>query len=159
VILAVSLPATDSDSPVEAIVSEAVNDSATSTRTQAINQFKAVMVVADPVDTGTTLPWPCRMAAIRRCATLQPRDASIALLCGRSSHLAASPARPVMPRTGQVVVGMTHSPLLRAIAGRMLGADPGEPEHLHGYSVRVDGCGALHVEAYRPFEEVEGSSI
>jgi broad specificity phosphatase PhoE len=87
----------------------------------------------------------------------QPPGDDAAAVAGRVTAFARS-LGDVPGRTGQVVVGMTHSPLLRAIAGRTLGADPGEPEHLHGYSVRVDRRGALHVDAYRPFDEVEGSS-
>jgi broad specificity phosphatase PhoE len=55
-------------------------------------------------------------------------------------------------RTGQTVVGVAHSPLLHAVATEVLGTDPGEPEHLNGYSVRVDHEGALHVEEYSPFD-------
>ena len=48
-------------------------------------------------------------------------------------------------RAGQpdLVVGVTHSPVLRAVAVHYLGSDPGEPGHLHGYSVRPvadDAC-------------------
>lgn len=59
-------------------------------------------------------------------------------------------------RAGQTVVGMTHSPLLRAIATRFIGADPGEPEYLHGYAVRVARGGTLHIEEYSPFDRRRG---
>lgn len=40
---------------------------------------------------------------------------------------------------GRTVIGVTHSPVLRAIAAQLLGADPGEPPYLHGYALRSDG--------------------
>jgi broad specificity phosphatase PhoE len=49
----------------------------------------------------------------------------------------------VRARQPDLVVGVTHSPVLRAVASCYLGSDPGEPGHLHGYSVRPvagDAC-------------------
>ncbi len=45
-----------------------------------------------------------------------------------------------------LVVGITHSPVLRAVGSHFAGTDPGEPDYLHGYSVqaRSDGAVALH---------------
>jgi broad specificity phosphatase PhoE len=45
-----------------------------------------------------------------------------------------------------LVVGITHSPVLRAVGSHFAGTDPGEPDYLHGYSVQVrsDGAVALH---------------
>ncbi|HWI32169.1 MAG TPA: histidine phosphatase family protein [Microbacterium sp.] len=52
--------------------------------------------------------------------------------------------------SGQTILGITHSPVLRAIAVSFLGADPGEPTHLHGYSLSLGLDGALTVEAVGP---------
>lgn len=54
-------------------------------------------------------------------------------------------------RVGRTVVGVTHSPLLRAVALEFLGEDPGEPDHLCGYCVRVRPGGSVHVEPFDPF--------
>ena len=45
-----------------------------------------------------------------------------------------------------LVVGITHSPVLRAMGSHFAGTDPGEPDYLHGYGVQVrsDGALALH---------------
>jgi hypothetical protein len=59
---------------------------------------------------------------------------------------------------GQVtktVVGLTHSPLLRAVALEFLDEDPGEPHYLHGYSIRVREGGRLHATAFSPFQPAE----
>jgi len=45
-----------------------------------------------------------------------------------------------------VVVGVTHSPVLRAIALEFLREDPGEPDYLTGYSVLATEGGAVSVE-------------
>ncbi len=37
------------------------------------------------------------------------------------------------------VVGITHSPVLRAVAAQLLGSDPGEPPYLHGYALDAEG--------------------
>jgi broad specificity phosphatase PhoE len=58
-------------------------------------------------------------------------------------------------RVTETVVGITHSPLLRAVALEFVGADPGEPDYLHGYSIRVCEDSRLHAEAYNPFERAE----
>lgn len=50
----------------------------------------------------------------------------------------------------RIVVGVTHSPLLRAVALTFLGVDPGEPPFLHGYSVTLEANGALSVAAVSP---------
>jgi broad specificity phosphatase PhoE len=56
---------------------------------------------------------------------------------------------------GQVtktVVGVTHSPLLRAAALTFLGEDPGEPHYLHGYSIRVREGGRIDAAVFSPFQ-------
>ena len=42
-----------------------------------------------------------------------------------------------------LVVGITQSPVLRAVGSYYAGTDPGEPSYLHGYRVRVGSDGAL----------------
>jgi len=48
-----------------------------------------------------------------------------------------------------VVVGVTHSPVLRALAIHYLGSDPGEPDYLHGYAVRPRADGSPDLEIVR----------
>jgi len=43
----------------------------------------------------------------------------------------------------QLVVGVTHSPVLRALSLCYLRADPGEPGYLDGYSLRLRADGSL----------------
>ena len=40
------------------------------------------------------------------------------------------------------VIGITHSPVLRAVGLRLLGEDPGEPEYLEGYSLWLGSDGS-----------------
>jgi broad specificity phosphatase PhoE len=49
------------------------------------------------------------------------------------------------PGCDDLVVGVTQSPVLRAIASYYAGADPGEPPYLHGYRVQPQGDGRLAV--------------
>ena len=55
-----------------------------------------------------------------------------------------------------VVVGVTHSPVLRAVAAHYLGSDPGEPDYLHGYALHplADGSRDLQVLAFRTDSEI-----
>ena len=48
-----------------------------------------------------------------------------------------------------VVVGVTHSPVLRALATHFLGSDPGEPDYLDGYALRRRGDGSQDLEIRR----------
>ena len=54
-------------------------------------------------------------------------------------------------RRAELVVGITHSPVLRALALRYLSSDPGEPGHLDGYLLRPapDRSPALQVSPVR----------
>jgi broad specificity phosphatase PhoE len=45
------------------------------------------------------------------------------------------------------VVGITHSPVLRAMGSHFAGSDPGEPDYLHGYSVQVRSDGAIALDS------------
>lgn len=49
------------------------------------------------------------------------------------------------------VIGVTHSPVLRAVALRFTGLDPGEPPYLNGYAIDVAGDGTARVAACDPF--------
>jgi broad specificity phosphatase PhoE len=51
---------------------------------------------------------------------------------------------------GGVVLGTTHSPVLRSVALTFLGHEPGEPSFLHGYSLSLMRSGALHVAKVEP---------
>ena len=57
-------------------------------------------------------------------------------------------AGPGAPGT---VVGVTHSPLLRALSLTFTGVDPGEPRYLTGFVLDVPSDGAVRAEAFDPF--------
>ncbi len=42
-----------------------------------------------------------------------------------------------------LVVGITHSPVLRAVVCHYAGTDPGEPDYLSGFRLRIEGDGSL----------------
>ena len=48
------------------------------------------------------------------------------------------------------VIGVTHSPVLRAVAVAFTGEDSGEPPYLNGYVVDVQGDGSVRVAAFDP---------
>lgn len=54
-------------------------------------------------------------------------------------------------RMPDTVVGVTHSPVLRAVALRLLGEDPGEPAYLHGYALRLGPDRSAHLRGFDPF--------
>jgi broad specificity phosphatase PhoE len=47
------------------------------------------------------------------------------------------------------VFGVTHSPVLRAVASQLLGSDPGEPPYLHGYAL---GTGEMSARPFSPWD-------
>lgn len=51
---------------------------------------------------------------------------------------------------GRSILGITHSPVLRAVAMMFLGDDPGEPRHLHGYALSLRASGELRVTPITP---------
>ncbi len=51
---------------------------------------------------------------------------------------------------GRTILGITHSPVLRAVAQTFLGGDPGEPHHLHGYALTLRSGGQLNVAPISP---------
>lgn len=81
-----------------------------------------------------------------------PGDTALAV--GRRIEVAVRSLADVPGWSGRTILGITHSPVLRAIAVTFLGADPGEPEHLHGYSLALESDGSLTVAAIGP--EVHG---
>jgi broad specificity phosphatase PhoE len=85
--------------------------------------------------------------------TSPPGD-DTAAVAARLAAFAAS-LSDVRRRVTETVVGFTHSPLLRAVALEFAGVDPGEPDYLHGYSIRVREGRRLHAEAFNPFERAE----
>ncbi len=71
---------------------------------------------------------------------------------GDSAATVASRIRQFAGSLGHVdgmdlVVGITHSPVLRALGVQYAGTDPGEPGYLHGYSVRIRGDGGVALDA------------
>jgi broad specificity phosphatase PhoE len=55
---------------------------------------------------------------------------------------------PAVPDT---VVGVTHSPLLRAVSLTFTGVDPGEPPNLNGFAVELLPDGSVRAAAFDPF--------
>jgi broad specificity phosphatase PhoE len=53
------------------------------------------------------------------------------------------------PHRGQFIVGVTHSPVLRAVLSTVTGQDPGEPAHLTGALLRVT-TGQVEITPHDP---------
>jgi broad specificity phosphatase PhoE len=71
-----------------------------------------------------------------------PGDSAATVAC-RIRHFAGS-----LGYVGaDLVVGITHSPVLRALGLHYAGTDPGEPHYLHGYAVRIQGDGGVALDA------------
>jgi broad specificity phosphatase PhoE len=56
------------------------------------------------------------------------------------------------PLQGRLVVGVTHSPVLRAVLLRATGRDPGEPGYVTGAEVLLEASQPPHITAYDPLE-------
>lgn len=69
-------------------------------------------------------------------------------VAARVRAFAASLTDPI-PRAPEVVVAVTHSPLLRAVGMDMLGRDVGEPPWVAGLMIDVDRAGAWSLEMFR----------
>lgn len=54
------------------------------------------------------------------------------------------------PHIGRVVIGVTHSPVLRAVLTAGTGADPGEPAYVTGALLRADIDGSMAVTRFDP---------
>ena len=48
------------------------------------------------------------------------------------------------------MIGVTHSPLLRAVLLDATGADPGEPGYVTGVDVRIAPAGQMRSRPYNP---------
>lgn len=57
------------------------------------------------------------------------------------------------PLRGRLVIGLTHSPVLRALLTRATGADPGEPGYLCGARIALRPDGSLTVGPFDPFTD------
>ena len=68
----------------------------------------------------------------------------------RRLHLFARSLADAGPHRGRLVVGVTHSPLLRALLREPAGADPGEPAYVTGALVRTGPDGSLDVTPHDP---------
>lgn len=77
-----------------------------------------------------------------------PGDSVLAV--GRRVEVFARSLAEVPHWEDRIVLGVTHSPLLRAVAVTFLGTDPGEPPFLHGYSLTLEASGALTVAGVSP---------
>jgi broad specificity phosphatase PhoE len=55
------------------------------------------------------------------------------------------------PAVADTVIGVTHSPLLRAVSLTFTGVDPGEPPYLNGYAVDVRCDGSARATRFDPF--------
>lgn len=79
----------------------------------------------------------------------QPPGESAADLARRILRFTESLANPG-PTQGRVVIGVTHSPLLRAVLLDATGADPGEPGYVTGIDVRIPPAGRMQISPYHP---------
>lgn len=86
-------------------------------------------------------------------ATVAARIREFAASLALDQGAAASPGRD---GRADLVVGITQSPVLRALGSQFAGADPGEPDFLSGYRIRIRGDGSLapqsvnYADAMRP---------
>jgi broad specificity phosphatase PhoE len=55
------------------------------------------------------------------------------------------------PAAADTVIGVTHSPVLRAVAVQFTGEDPGEPPFLTGYTFDVAGDGSVRAAVFDPY--------
>ena len=70
-------------------------------------------------------------------------------LSDRVHQFATSLADPG-PHTGRVVIGVTHSPVLRAVLTAGTGTDPGEPAYVTGALLRPDIDWSMKVTRFDP---------
>ena len=54
------------------------------------------------------------------------------------------------PGAPDTVIGVTHSPLLRAVSLMFMGVDPGEPAHLTGFGLDLLPAGSVRAVAFDP---------
>lgn len=89
---------------------------------------------------------PERVGFWLRSATPPGDDA--AAVAARIVHFARSLGNPGVG--ADVVVAVTHSPVLRAVALGLLGEDPGEPPYLNGFEVRFGPDGTPAAAPFDP---------
>jgi broad specificity phosphatase PhoE len=72
---------------------------------------------------------------------------------GTAARLAAFAASlgDLGPAAPDTVIGVTHSPLLRAVSLTFIGVDPGEPPYLTGFGVELLPDGSARAAAFDPF--------
>lgn len=75
-----------------------------------------------------------------------PSGDDAAAVAARVAAYAVS-LQDVPGRFPPLVVGVTHSPVLRVIAMTYLHDDPSEPPYLTGYSILATAVGAVSVQA------------
>lgn len=76
-----------------------------------------------------------------------PPGENAAAIASRVRSFASSLLDPVSTRT-EVVVAVTHSPVIRAAGLDLLGRDIGEPPWVSGLLITVDGDGSIHGETF-----------
>jgi broad specificity phosphatase PhoE len=76
-----------------------------------------------------------------------PPGEGAAALAERVRSFAASLTDPI-PGDPEIVVAVTHSPLLRAVGLDLLGRDIGEPAWISGLSIEVEPDGAMTAEVF-----------
>lgn len=79
----------------------------------------------------------------------EPPGESARDLVVRIHRFAATLADPG-PLRGRTVIGVTHSPLLRAVLLHATGADPGEPGYVTGAELTIDPGEGVRITAYDP---------
>jgi CO/xanthine dehydrogenase FAD-binding subunit len=75
-----------------------------------------------------------------RAALCRSAGESVGAVAARITHFAASLGHA---DGVDLVVGITHSPVLRAVVSHYAGTDPGEPDYLSGYRLCAEGDGSL----------------
>lgn len=73
-----------------------------------------------------------------------PPGDNAATVAARIRQFAASLGRG---DRADLVVGITQSPVLRAVGSHYAGTDPGEPDYLNGYRIRTRSDGALALQS------------
>ena len=77
-------------------------------------------------------------------ATVAARIREFAARLARDQGARASPGRD---GGADLVVGISQSPVLRAAGSQFAGTDPGEPDYLSGYRIRIRGDGTLALQS------------
>lgn len=78
------------------------------------------------------------------------RDVAIRLL-----RFAASLTDPG-PTNATAVIGVTHSPVLRAVLHHATGTDPGEPPYVTGVQITTAGSAGARIQEFDPLADLPG---